>query len=1087
MRNNWSKAAMVTMCCLVMCLFAQNPLHAANDRGRDFWVTFPQNYEDANYTVTPVLQFTAEENAQVLVENPYTGYSNLINVSPEGVTQINLELNDCYLHDSVSEIVSNHALHITATAPITVVAGNCRNKNSDATALIPTPYLGSEYMVQCYSPSSHDARPHGSHFAIVATEDNTIVDYIPTAATPHIRSAKSMYDYMGGDFMSPEELALANWQMGDTFTTPVLQKGQVFYVYTGNGGGDDYDLSGTRIKARDNKQIVVFEGNPMTNIPYQVRDRDHLYSQAIPTTYWGTKYALVSSLTKIDGKNGTWERLDKVRVMASEDGTVVKVNGEIVHIFDFINGDEDDKKHFFEFEFGVLDSMSNWTQDPSRPNILRIQSSTCYLETTTPCAVHQFTVSNRYDHDKSTKNGNYCNGDPSMMSLLPLEYMPKTIQFAPFSQTSITDFFLNIVAPTNRINSVQLDNVSISNQFAPLQGNSSLMYARIPINNSLHVLSSASGVSASLYGIGNREEYAYALGFSDIHMPQIEINDMRFELPYEWSVDFCAQDGLTLNCHTDFQFQSMKVVYGDGTESVAQNDTIASFEHTYSEAGIYQAKLIIEQPATAFASHKIDTIHMEVTVGPFVVTYEPIGDIFMEEVNSFKIIYQSPIPLRDNAHIHFDNVASEDGFRDYDIMIKPDYLEIQIPQTAQANTLYQLVIEVYHSYCDSWPTIIPFELKLLPRDTITYVCNEEQGYILGETIVIRGDTAHFRAYPNYGYHFTQWSDGVKDNPRSCVVTQDTTFTAEFAVDRSGTCGDDNALTWTYDTITKTLSISGSGQLTYNYSYGIEAPKQMQNLIIGNEVTAIGNSAFYGMRTINHLTIGSNVASIGDYAFSECRGFDDITCYATTVPAITAYTFANIGNKQYIYLYVPEDRKRAYLRDEFWSEFDIQIKGAEETTTDGSVAVIPSDNTVEITWPWVSGAQTYEIVITKDGEVVCTLIFNANGQLAGIAFAPGRNGTNHTQQAQTTGFKFTVTGLNSGTLYGYAIDSKNEGGWTIDHKSGSFTTTVEGETVSPTEGIDAISTGGKPDKILHNGQILILRGDHTYTLQGQEVK
>ena len=34
--------------------------------------------------------------------------------------------------------------------------------------------------------------------------------------------------------------------------------------------------------------------------------------------------------------------------------------------------------------------------------------------------------------------------------------------------------------------------------------------------------------------------------------------------------------------------------------------------------------------------------------------------------------------------------------------------------------------------------------------------------------------------PNYGYHFTQWSDGNTDNPRTITLTQDTTFTAEFA-------------------------------------------------------------------------------------------------------------------------------------------------------------------------------------------------------------------------------------------------------------------------------------------------------------------
>lgn len=38
----------------------------------------------------------------------------------------------------------------------------------------------------------------------------------------------------------------------------------------------------------------------------------------------------------------------------------------------------------------------------------------------------------------------------------------------------------------------------------------------------------------------------------------------------------------------------------------------------------------------------------------------------------------------------------------------------------------------------------------------------------------------FSASANYGYHFTQWNDGVTSNPRTLTVTQDTSFTAQFA-------------------------------------------------------------------------------------------------------------------------------------------------------------------------------------------------------------------------------------------------------------------------------------------------------------------
>ncbi|MEE1254027.1 MAG: leucine-rich repeat protein, partial [Paludibacteraceae bacterium] len=40
--------------------------------------------------------------------------------------------------------------------------------------------------------------------------------------------------------------------------------------------------------------------------------------------------------------------------------------------------------------------------------------------------------------------------------------------------------------------------------------------------------------------------------------------------------------------------------------------------------------------------------------------------------------------------------------------------------------------------------------------------------------------AQISAKPNIGYHFIQWSDGVVNNPRSIVLTQDTVLIAEFA-------------------------------------------------------------------------------------------------------------------------------------------------------------------------------------------------------------------------------------------------------------------------------------------------------------------
>ena len=357
------------------------------------------------------------------------------------------------------------------------------------------------------------------------------------------------------------------------------------------------------------------------------------------------------------------------------------------------------------------------------------------------------------------------------------------------------------------------------------------------------------------------------------------------------------------------------------------------------------------------------------------------------------------------------------------------------------------------------------------------------------------------ALPDYGYHFTQWSDGNTDNPRTIVLTQDTTFTAEFAIDKSGTCGANNELTWSYDDQSHTLTITGNGALTSNYTFGLEAPTQMTTLIIGDGVTEIGEGAFYGMSTINHLFIGANVDSIGSNAFAECRNFDDITCYSTNVPVINATTFANIGNKQYIYLYVPENRERAYQRDEFWGEFDIQIKGTEATTTDtNNVIVEPADNTALFRWPVDDDADSYSLQITKDGEVFCTLIFNSNGQLTGIAFAPSRDRSSQMPSAtmSVSAMSFTVTGLDAASKYAYHLSVTDEAQNEIQAYSGEFATTgYEGEVneggepeIVDTDGIEEVlnqQSEIKNHKLMMDGHLFILRDGKIFNAQGARVK
>ena len=446
---------------------------------------------------------------------------------------------------------------------------------------------------------------------------------------------------------------------------------------------------------------------------------------------------------------------------------------------------------------------------------------------------------------------------------------------------------------------------------------------------------------------------------------------------------------------------------------------------------------------------------------------------------------------------------------------------------------------------------------------ISYQYDEEQGVILGPESGLEGEEITFHAIPNTGYHFTQWSDGNTENPRTVVLTQDTTFMALFEHDMMqvtyigmdgqilgveevpygstahqvgidadvfgytlvGWDKDLNHVTenmtvtaiykrdavngfyYIYDRDNRTAVLDREGNsyasirtlnvpnhFIYRGIYfavvavganAFEGCDRLTDVVLPSNVEDVYESAFSGCSDMVHLTMSASLRSIADYAFNGCKRLEDITVYAQRVPDLTATSFNAVGNKKYINVYVPDNRVNNYKRDEYWSEFNIVVKSAE--TVDGEVSdvtVDPDETTAQFTWPVDDTAGSYTIQITKDGVVFCTSIFNANGQLTGIAFAPGRNGNNAPMATMTAngGMQFTVTGLDAGTIYAYTVTTKDTKDKVIATYEGSFETSGTME-----DGISDVQSDMAPQKVLRDGQIYILRGEKVFTLQGVEVK
>ena len=346
-------------------------------------------------------------------------------------------------------------------------------------------------------------------------------------------------------------------------------------------------------------------------------------------------------------------------------------------------------------------------------------------------------------------------------------------------------------------------------------------------------------------------------------------------------------------------------------------------------------------------------------------------------------------------------------------------------------------------------------------------------------------TAVMSATPEFGYHFVRWNDGNTDNPRTVLLTQDTTFMVEFSLDYSGKCGDN--LYWQYED--KELRITGSGAM-YNYTETTQPwlllADSIYTIYIDNTAASIGEYAFANLGKLSKLHLGAGLETVGTNAFAGCLRLGNIYSYAALPPLAEESSFANYNARLYVPCEVLGDYQLAIVFGNFKYIDCISSDGVD--VPNNTVTVTPSYEDATFTWPSNGNANAYTLEITKDGVVFCTLTFNANGQLMGIAFAPSKDRNNahapQAAQATTNGWQFTVTGLNEGSNYAYTMTLTDNSNEVLQTYEGTFTT-LGGDLPAGLTQTSEVATGIQ--KIISDGQVLILRNGKTYTMTGQEIR
>ena len=325
MKGNGSmrKWFIVLFLLLAHVLMGQTPLYEHRGvqyatHGTDFWFCMPYAVHDINndYNDHPCIYFMAEHNCNVTISNPLLGFSythrviscHEINSRLDTLNLVELPSNIINFLDTLAGGYANgmqpaaqlqyKGFHITSTDTISVflLPSSYPAQISDVVNVLPTEMLRDEYVVQAYQNNR-------GMFQIVATEDNTVVDIVlgdidwigrrKDSVVTVMLHRGMMYNVMVGDKCSKYPACCGGNQ--SFACNAKIALGPHMFVNGSSTARFRYDslavdLSGTYIRARDNKRIAVFQGNQLGSVGGF--KGNIMYEQAMPIRYAGTEFVI---------------------------------------------------------------------------------------------------------------------------------------------------------------------------------------------------------------------------------------------------------------------------------------------------------------------------------------------------------------------------------------------------------------------------------------------------------------------------------------------------------------------------------------------------------------------------------------------------------------------------------------------------------------------------------------------------------------------------------------------------------------------------------------------------------------------------
>ncbi|MES3019036.1 MAG: PKD domain-containing protein [Bacteroidota bacterium] len=542
---------------------------SSSNKGKDFWLGYGNHVRDWATNAPPEkmsLYVTSDVNTNVTVEVKGVFLATKA-VAANGITIF--EIPDGAKLPNEGKY--DNGIHVTSEKPVVVYSHIFASNISGATLVLPTNTLGKEYYSINYTQISNEQNSY-SYFFVVAVEDNTEVEIIPSATTK------------GG------------WLAGSV-NRVTLQKGQIYQVLgaitpgSGNASSGS-DLTGSRIRSISTtletcKRIAVFSGSGKISIgcaPGTPGSADNLYQQVYPTQAWGKKF-ITSPLKS--------RNYDVYRVVKSDPAANVTINGVAIPAASFTN----------QFFYDLSSQQVN------------------VVESDKPIQVVQYAVSQ--GKGINCTNIAETTGDPEMIFLNPIEQNIENITLYSASEFAILSHFINVVMETAFVGSFKLDNAVPANAFQPVPGAPGYSYAQISVSPGVHNLSADRGFNAIAYGFGANESYGYSAG-TNVKSLTIQARSKSTNLLVE---NLCINEAFNYSIRLKYKTDALSWNLGNGIVkeilnpvAVDNNPADGIYEYkfpdpiTYTEAKDYFVTVTAKNP-TADGCGNVEVI--EVTFSAF--------------------------------------------------------------------------------------------------------------------------------------------------------------------------------------------------------------------------------------------------------------------------------------------------------------------------------------------------------------------------------------------------------------------------------------------------------------------------------------